>query len=73
MTTEEFLVQKYGLLLTLVQVSSIFDRTPEGLRVTLAGENKFANQLRPAKVRVGRRVYFRAAGVAAVIDNCQQA
>ena len=33
MSTEQVLVEKYGPLLTLVQVAELLDRSPEGLRI----------------------------------------
>ncbi len=70
MTTEEVLLQRFGSpLLTTQQVAEVLDRSPEGLRISLAGQGEVANLLRPAKVKIGRRVYWRAATLARVIDE----
>ena len=43
MTTEEILLQRYGSpLLTIQQVAEILNRSPDGLRLTLAGNNEVA-------------------------------
>lgn len=70
MTTEEVLLQRYGSpLLTIQQVAEVLDRSPEGLRISLAGEGDVARRLRPSKVKIGRRVYWRTNGVAQMIDE----
>lgn len=70
MTTEEVLLQRYGSpLLTIQQVAEVLDRSPEGLRISLAGESDVARRLRPSKVKIGRRVYWRTNGVAQMIDE----
>ena len=70
MTTEEVLLQRYGSpLLTIQQVAEVLDRSPEGLRISLAGDGDVARRLRPAKVKIGRRVYWRASTLARVIDE----
>ena len=47
-TTEEILLQRYGSpLLTIQQVAEVLNRSPEGLRLTLAGNNEVAEKLRP--------------------------
>lgn len=46
MSTEEFLLQLYGTpLLTIQQVAKVLNRSPEGLRLTLAGNNAIAERL----------------------------
>lgn len=70
MTTEELLLKQYGSpLLTLQQVAKLLDRSPDGLRITLAGNNDVARQLRPARRKIGRRVLFSVADISRFIDQ----
>ncbi|MCP9340394.1 MULTISPECIES: plasmid-related protein [Stutzerimonas] len=71
MTTEELILTNNGgsPLLSITQVAEIFHRSPEGLRITLSGDNELARQLKPCRVKIGRRVYFRVAGIAQFIDQ----
>lgn len=71
MTTEETLIQQYGVLLSLRDCADLFCRSAEGLRVTLAGNNEFANRLRPAKVKIGRRILFKASVISEILDEAQ--
>uniref|UniRef100_UPI0030C82990 hypothetical protein n=1 Tax=Xanthomonas citri TaxID=346 RepID=UPI0030C82990 len=59
MTTEEYLLQKYGPLMKLVDVAALLGRSPDGMRVALYSNNEVSRKLRPTMLRVGRRVYFR--------------
>jgi hypothetical protein len=69
-TTEEILLQRYGSpLLTIQQVAEILNRSPDGLRLTLAGNNEVAEKLRPAKRRIGRRVLFSVTHLSRFIDE----
>jgi len=72
MTTEEVLIGKYGPLLTLAQVASLLDRSPDGLRVTIRTSNELGRHLTAARVKIGRRVHFRASGVAALLDGATE-
>lgn len=69
MTTEETLIQRYGVLLSLRDCAELFCRSAEGLRVTLAGDNEFANKLRPARVKIGRRILFKASVISQILDD----
>jgi len=69
MNTEETLVERYGVLLTLKQLAQLFDRSPDGLRVTLRGNAEVAQQLRSARVKIGRRVHFKTKAVAEILDS----
>lgn len=70
MTTEELLLKHFGSpLLTLQQVAKLLNRSPEGLRITLAGDNPVARQLRPARRRIGRRVLFSVTDLSRVLDE----
>lgn len=71
MTTEELILASNGgsPLLSLAQVAEILHRSPEGLRITLSGDNEIARGLKPARIKIGRRVYFRVASVSQFIDE----
>lgn len=71
MTTEELILTHNGgsPLLSLSQVAEILHRSPEGLRITLSGNTELAQSLRPCRIKIGRRVYFRVAGIARLIDE----
>lgn len=67
--TTELLIEKYGPLLTLSELAEILDRSREGLRLTLRGDSELARKLGAARMKIGRRVHFKTAVVAAVIDG----
>lgn len=69
MTTEEILVQQYGVLLTLQDCAKLLCRSAEGLRMTISGDNELARKLRPAKVKIGRRVLFKASILGQILDD----
>ncbi len=71
MTTEELILTSNGgsPLLSLSQVAEILHRSPEGLRITLSGDNEISRNLKPCRLKIGRRVYFRVAGIARFIDE----
>lgn len=68
-TTEQILIDKYGPLLTFIQVAELLDRSVQGLRMTLGGNSEFAKTMRPARRKIGRRVYFKVADLAKLIDG----
>lgn len=69
MTTEEYLVQRYGVLLSLKDCADLFCRSSEGLRVTLTGNSEFSQKLKPAKIKIGRRILFKASVIGTILDN----
>ncbi|MGP5564541.1 DNA-binding protein [Vreelandella alkaliphila] len=69
MTTEEQLLERYGPLLSLAELSELLKRSPDGLRISLQSQSEFAVKWNAAKRKVGRRVYFRATDVAGLIDE----
>ncbi len=66
--TEKFLFEKYGPLMSLVDLAKVLNRSPEGLRVTLGSKNELSQELKPAKHRIGRRVLFKTELVARFIS-----
>lgn len=64
MHIEEALTGQYGPLLSMAQLAKVLDRSAEGLRVSLRNDTKWARQINAAKMKLGRRVYFRTAEIA---------
>lgn len=63
-TLKDNLNQMYGPLLSLPQLAELLHRSPNGLRVALRTSQPYALQLQQARVKIGRRVYFRTADIA---------
>lgn len=68
METENFLLQKYGPLLSLEQLAGLLDRSVDGLRISLSGGGEVADKFNPARKKIGRRIYFVTVRIAAVLD-----
>jgi hypothetical protein len=68
-TTESFLMQKYGPLLSLTQLAGLLDRSVDGLRLSLSQGGELSEKFNPARKKIGRRVYFRSSLVAAALDS----
>lgn len=58
---------RYGPLLTLAQLAQMLNRSADGMRMALRESSPYAKQLNAAKVRIGRRIYFRTPDVAQVL------
>ncbi len=69
MTIEDTLLDRFGPLLSLPQLATVLDRSPEGLRISLRSNNYWATEINQAKLRVGRRVYFRTSQIAELLDS----
>ncbi|MBX8612817.1 DNA-binding protein [Pseudomonas capsici] len=59
MTAEEYLLDRFGPLMSMVQMASLLDRSPDGFRVEMYTDSDLSRKLKPTVVRVGRRVFFR--------------
>lgn len=46
-------------LLTIDNLAVLLHRTPSGLRASLQCKTEFSSSLKSARVKLGRRVYFR--------------
>jgi hypothetical protein len=68
MTIEEVLVKQYGPILSLVELAMILDRSPDGLRASLRSSGEWVSRINAARLRLGRRVYFRTSEIANVLD-----
>jgi len=63
MTAEETLINQYGPLLNINQLAAILDRSPDGVRTTLRSSGEWVNKVNATRLRLGRRLYFRAVEV----------
>lgn len=68
-TTLDYLHEKYGLLMSMDALATTFDRSKEGLRVSLNSKSSFSIAINAAKKRCGRRVYFHSWKIAEIIDS----
>lgn len=69
MQIEEALMNQYGPLLSVVQLATILHRSSEGLRISLRTESDWSKRINSAKLKLGRRVYFRTAEIALVLSG----
>ncbi|QOZ85213.1 MULTISPECIES: DNA-binding protein [Chromobacterium] len=69
MTIEDTLLHRFGPLLSLAQLAAILDRSPDGLRISLRTTNEWAQRINKARLKIGRRVYFRTSQVAEVLGG----
>jgi hypothetical protein len=74
MTTEDYLLQRFGPLMSLNNLANILGRSSESIRIGLYSESKLSDKLRPTVVRVGRRIYFRTMqlSTALELDNTER-
>ena len=66
---EQQLIDRYGPLVTIVQLAELLHRSPAGLAYTLSQPSSFAKSINTARVKLGRRVYFRASDLATALTN----
>lgn len=71
MSTEDFLLKNHGPLMTTKQLSDCLGRSAEGLRVSLRRECDWTRQVNAARVKFGRRVYYRTIEIAKLIDGVE--
>lgn len=72
MTTEEMLVERFGVLLDFAQVAELLKRkSADSVRVAMSGNTELARQLGPAKVKIGRRILFKASILGQILDSSQ--
>jgi hypothetical protein len=70
-STESMIIERYGILLSIDDCATLLNRSAEGLRVTLSGDNEISRKLKPAKIKIGRRVLFRANCLAEYLDQAE--
>jgi hypothetical protein len=72
--TYRTLTERWGVLMSYDSVAEVMGRSPDGLRLSLAqNHSDWARALTAAKVKFGRRVHFRTAQIAQLIDGEAQA
>ena len=69
MQIEEVLTKQYGPLLSISQLAKVLDRSTEGLRISLRSDTTWSKPINAAKLKLGRRVYFRTAEIARVLNG----
>ncbi len=69
MPIEEALTRQYGPLLSVAQLARVLDRSAEGLRISLRTESEWSKPINSARLKLGRRVYFRTAQIARVLSG----
>lgn len=69
MTTQEYLLEKCGPLMTLEQLATLLDRSVGGVRLGLRSNAPWAIKLNEARRKVGKRVYFKTFDVARFVDG----
>jgi protein involved in temperature-dependent protein secretion len=69
MTTTEQLTTEYGHLMTQSDLAKILKRSVEALRVGLTRDTEWSKRVNAARRQFGRRVYYRTADIAALIDG----
>ncbi|MGB5108572.1 MAG: plasmid-related protein [Formosimonas sp.] len=69
MQTKEYLLQKFGPLLSLKEVAQVLKRSPNGIRVCGYRSTPIGQKLKDAQIKIGRRIYFSAEKIAELIDQ----
>lgn len=69
MTIEETLLTRYGPLLSINQLASVLDRSPDGLRISLRTASEWSAKINTTRLKIGRRVYFRTSQVAQLLAD----
>lgn len=69
MTVEENLLERFGPLIPLAGLAKLLDRSPEAIRMFLRSNNDLAQRINSTKLKVGRRLYFRASEIAQVLSS----
>ena len=68
MQIEEALTNQYGPLMSVAMLAKVLDRSAEGLRISLRADSAWSKPINAAKLKIGRRVYFRTAEIAVVLS-----
>ena len=69
MKIEEVLFEKYGPLVPLSGLALILDRSLSATRMFLRTSCNLARQLQSVKIKIGRKIYFRAVDIAKVLEG----
>lgn len=68
MSTEEYLLSRFGPLMSLANIAELLNRSADGLRVSLYSDTDLSRKLKPTMIRIGRRLYFRTLQVQDVLE-----
>lgn len=68
MTTADYLLQRFGPLMSLHNLAAILGRPSESIRVGLYSDSDLSGKLRPTVVRIGRRIYFRTMQLSTALE-----
>lgn len=68
---ERSLLDKYGPLISLGQLAELLHRSPDGLRIAINQSHDYAYEIKKARVKIGRRVYFRTPQIAEYIASAE--
>lgn len=69
MSTGEFLLAKYGPLMTLENLAEVLKRKVDGLRTCLRKQSPFYRALSSARVRLGRHIYFSTPVIGRILED----
>lgn len=70
MTMEDTLLARFGPLLHMAQLATLLNRSPDGLRNSMrAPADEATRRIKEARVKVGRRIYFRTSEIAEVLSD----
>jgi len=69
MEIEDVLTSTYGPLLSITQLAKVLDRSAEGLRLSLRLDSDWSRRINVARMKLGRRVYFRTAEIAKFLNG----
>ena len=66
---QNILIKKYGLLISIAQLAELLNRSKNGLRISLQQNSDVAEKFNPARIKIGRRVYFDAGTLASILSR----
>ncbi len=69
MSNSEFLIERYGPLMTLGDLAEVLKRSVDGLRVSLNKQSTYYRLISATRVHLGRRLYFSTSAVGAILDG----
>ncbi len=66
---EKYLLENFGPLVTTEQLAKTLHRQPDGLAWSLKQKDEFAAAINSTKKKYGKRMYFMAGPLAAVLSE----
>lgn len=64
---ERELTERFGPLLTPIHLAEVLHRSEKGLRWSLLQPGQFAEKINATRIKIGRRIYYRAADLAPLL------